>query len=322
MNTVVVVGSLNLDLVVVVSRVPAVGETVAGSDVFRHPGGKGANQAVAAHRLGARTVLVGAIGDDPFGTDLRTALTGEGLPLDQVTTVEGAASGTAMIVVGNDGDNMIVVSPGANGLLDGAALAGLDAVLAPQSVLVLQLEVPLATCIEAARLARRLGATVLLNASPLPKLDDPAFADLLRIVDVLVVNETETLRLTARDDRPADADGWAGLAAALHAAGPVTVVVTLGADGAASSSPEGIGIHDAFPVEVVDTTGAGDTLCGALAAGLAEGLPLAEAVRRGCAAGAIACTAVGAQSAMPTLRDLSDFMTWPTTGSRTGRTED
>jgi len=308
MSTVVVVGSVNLDLIVAVPHLPAPGETLLGSDVNRQPGGKGGNQAVAAHRVGARTVLVAAVGDDAFGADVRTALEHEGLPLDQVTTISGAGTGTAMIVVGNDGENTIVVSPGANALLDSSALTGVAHILAPDSVLALQLEIPIAVCVEVARMAKRQGATVVLNAAPLPKLLDPTFADLLRTVDVLVVNEGEALSL-ADQQRPTDPDGWGRVAAGLHDLGPATVVVTLGAEGAVTSSDEGIGFQSAFRVQAVDTTGAGDGFCGALSAALAQGLPLRAAVRRGCAAGAIAATTTGAQSALPTATELTTFLT-------------
>ncbi len=315
MSTVAVVGSVNLDLIVTVPHLPATGETLLGSDVNYQPGGKGGNQAVAAHRLGARTVLVAAIGDDAFGADLRAALDREGLPLDGLTTIEGAGTGIAMIVVGNDGENTIVVAPGANGLLDGAALSGLSEALGPEAVLALQLEIPLATCLDAANLARRRGTTVVLNAAPLPKLLDPTFTDLLSTVDVLVVNEGEALRLTGVADpvRPEDPEGWANLAAELRDLGPATVVVTLGAEGAVTSSGQGVDVQPAFRVDAVDTTGAGDSFCGALAVALAQGLPLDQAVRRGCAAGAIASTRTGAQSALPTAEELTTFLT--------GRTE-
>ncbi|MFC4046969.1 ribokinase [Dactylosporangium siamense] len=301
MTRVVVVGSANLDLGVAVPHLPAPGETVLGDDVAARPGGKGSNQAVAARRLGVETRFFAAIGDDRFGDDVRAALAAEGVPLDHLTTVEGVATGVALIVVDPEGENTIVVAPGANARLADGALAGLPAALDQGTVLVLQLEIPPATCLAAARHGRAAGARVLLNAAPLP---DPVPADmtvLLREVDVLVVNEGEALRLSG-----STAD-WPTLAAALRGLGPDAVVITLGAQGAVHADATGTATHPAYPVDAVDTTGAGDSFVGALAAALAEGLPLAEAVRRGCAAGALATTRMGAQSALPTRPELDSF---------------
>ncbi len=302
MSRVVVVGSVNLDLVVAVPRLPEPGATVLGSDVTYQPGGKGGNQAVAARRLGADTVLVAALGDDAFGNDLRETLQREGLPGEAITTVQGAATGIAMIPVSGNGENSIVVASGANALLDASRLD--VARLEPGAVLALQLEVPLATCLDAAARARRAGALVQVNAAPLPKTDDPAFADLLRSTDVLVVNEGEARSLAG--DAAAD---WPEMAVRLRESGPAAVVITLGADGAVAADADGTHSQPAFAVEAVDTTGAGDAFCGALAVALADGLPLADAVRRGCAAGAIAATTPGAQSALPTAAELETFLT-------------
>jgi ribokinase len=291
MSKVVVVGSANLDLGVGVPHLPRPGETVLGSDIVASPGGKGANQAVAAHRLGADTLLVAALGADRFGADLRGALQREGLPLDQVVTRDGTATGIALIVVDATGENTIVVAPGANAHLDGAALTGLPALLAAGDVVVLQLEIPLETCVAAARHARQAGALVLLNAAPLPPAGSGALSELLREVDVLVVNEGEAQQL-------------GGDATALRHRGPAACVITLGARGAISADATGIRTHPPFRVDAVDTTGAGDSFCGALAAALAAGADLEEAVRRGCAAGALATTRMGAQSAMPTTTEL------------------
>ncbi|MEV4539502.1 ribokinase [Asanoa sp. NPDC049518] len=292
MSKVVVVGSANLDLGIGVPHLPEPGETVLGSDVVASPGGKGANQAVAAHRLGADTVLVAAVGADRFGADLRGALGRAGLPLDHVVTRNDTATGVALIVVDDAGENTIVVAPGANAGLDSAALDALPDLLTPGDVVALQLEIPLDTCLAAARHARRAGALVLLNAAPLP----PAgLAELLGTVDVLVVNEGEAERL-------------GGDAVALRQRGPAACVVTLGARGAVSSDSAGTRDHPPFRVDAIDTTGAGDTFCGALAAALAAGADLHDAVRRGCAAGALATTRMGAQSAMPTAAELDLFL--------------
>jgi ribokinase len=301
MNRVTVVGSVNVDATVTVPVLPAPGETVLGSDVAYRPGGKGGNQAVAARRLGADTALHAAVGDDAFGARLREELAAEGLDPAGLTIVTGAATGLAMILVDGGGENVIVVSPGANGLLDGTALTMSPG---PGEVLALQLEIPLATCLDAAGRARAAGAAVVLNAAPLPKLVEPAFADLLSAVDVLVVNEGEAAHL-ADERAPRD---WTALAGRLRAYGPDTVVITLGARGAVAADAAGTYACEAFAVDVVDTTGAGDAFCGALAVALADGLPIADAMRRGCAAGALAATRMGAQAALPTRADLDTFL--------------
>ncbi|MFI7430815.1 ribokinase [Micromonospora sp. NPDC049836] len=302
MSRVVVVGSANLDLGVAVPHLPAPGETVLGEDIAARPGGKGCNQAVAARRLGAATLFFAAVGDDRFGADVRAAITAEGLPPEHLTTVAGTATGVALIVVDAAGENTVVVAPGANARLTDDALAALPATLGPDVVLVLQLEIPLATCLAAARHAREAGARVVLNAAPLPDPVPPAMATLLRHVDVLVVNEGEALRLAG-----APTTDWAVLAVALRALGPAACVITLGERGAIHADATGATDHPAFPVDAVDTTGAGDSFVGALAAALADGRSLAEAVRRGCAAGALATTRMGAQSALPTSAELDRF---------------
>jgi ribokinase len=298
---VVVVGSANVDLAVRVPRLPSPGETVLGSQRATLAGGKGANQAVAARRLGAETVLIAAVGDDRFGEDIRASLARDGLPADHLVTVAGADTGVALIVVDAAGENTVVVAPGANALLDDHALGRLPALLDPGAVLVLQLEIPLAVCLAAARAARRAGAEVVLNAAPLPEAVDATLADLLHEVDLLVVNESEAARLVGRTAGPA-------AAAALRELGPRTCVVTLGARGAVRADAADVVTQAAFHVEAVDTTGAGDAFCGALAAAIAAGIGLDEAVRRACAAGAVATTRMGAQSAMPTASELDAFL--------------
>jgi ribokinase len=303
-SRVVVVGSANADLAVRVPRLPLPGETVLGSDLAVLVGGKGANQAVAARRLGADTVLVAALGDDRFGEDVRAALAREGLPAHHLRTVPGAATGVALIVVDAAGENTVVVAPGANARLGDDALRQLSTVVEPGAVLVLQLEIPLDACLTAAREARRAGARVILNAAPLPDAVDERLTALLHEVDVLVVNESEAMRLGGHSGQV----DWLTAAAALRDLGPAACVVTLGARGAVRADAAGAFAHPAFAVDAVDTTGAGDAFCGALAAALAAGASLDQAVRRACAAGAIATTRMGAQSALPTLLELDTFL--------------
>ncbi|GAA2298473.1 ribokinase [Nonomuraea roseoviolacea subsp. roseoviolacea] len=306
----VVVGSLNMDLTVPVTRLPGRGETVAGAAVVRAAGGKGANQAVAAARLGARVRLVGQVGDDALGRELLAAVAGEGVDVSGVRQVP-AATGMAMIVVEDGGENMITVAPGANSLfhLTGrdfsapatatakatatapatatAAGAGIGLGLATADALLLQLEIPVATCLAAARQAQAHGVPVILNAAPYTE----ALHDLLPLVDLLIVNESEADALCG---------GGGADSAALTALGPRAAVVTLGGRGARGRDAWGGFEVPSFQVPVVDAVGAGDTFCAQLALAHAAGLPLAEAVRRACAAGALATTAHGAQTAMPT----------------------
>ncbi len=299
---VVVVGSANVDLVVAVPRHPAGGETVLGGDLVRSPGGKGANQAVAAARAGgARTTLVAALGRDDAADLLLTSLEGAGVRTGGVVRLD-VPTGTALITVDPSGENAIVVAPGANGRLEvGPAAAE---VLATADVVLAQLEVPVETVLAAAR-ARSGGCRMVLNAAPSRALPDALWAEL----DVLVVNEHEARDMAA--DAPArtgDTASTEELAAALLARVPA-VVVTLGGAGclvaARGADPQRI---PAPRVAVVDTTGAGDTFCGVLAAGLAHGSDLATAARRAVLAGARAVTRRGAQDAVPTRAELDDVL--------------
>jgi ribokinase len=301
---VVVVGSCNLDLIVEVPQLPVAGQTMLGADVVSRPGGKGANQAVAARRLGATTALVAAIGHDQFGATLHTALATEGVDLTDLVTLAGP-SGVALIVVDPHGENVIAVASGANRRLRPEHLGGLDARLTPASVLLMQLETPLDTCRAAAGIARDAGARVVLNAAPIP---DPATDDLRRLLaltDVLVVNEGEALALCPRPTQPATTAEWESVAAALRELGPAVAIVTLGEAGAVVADADGTAATPAYPVTAVDTTGAGDAFCGAVAAALAGGRAIVDAVELGCLAGALAATAVGAQTALPTAADIN-----------------
>jgi ribokinase len=289
---VVVVGSVNADLVVRVERRPGPGETVLGSDLATYPGGKGANQAVAAARLGARVSLLGRIGADAHGKFLRDSL--ERVEVDLSHLHETAVpSGIAMIAVGPGGDNSIIVSPGANGRLSERDVAEADDLLGSAKVVSLQLETPLPTVLAAARTARR----VVFNLSPPAPVPD----ELLSRCDPLVVNEHEAALVLGRSGAPDQQ------AKALLSLGPRSVVITLGADGAVVAE---LGDVIAIPsprVDTVDTTGAGDAFTGALAWRLAKGDSLPDATAFAVRVGAATVRKPGAQSSYPTLAEVEDL---------------
>ena len=293
---IVVVGSANLDLVVAVDQIPLAGETVMGGDLRRIPGGKGANQAVAAARLGRQVALVGRVGDDEGGAILRSALHDDGVDISEFRTIQGVPSGVALISVADDGDNAIVVSPGANSQLSAADIRAVATVLAEAAVVLLQLEVPIDAVTEAARLA---GGTVVLN--PAPALEGQLPADLMDETDIIVPNQTELATLTGYDG-VVDAETAVDLARRL----PVdAVVVTLGAQGALVVQG-GSALHiTAAEVDPVDTTAAGDSFCAALADALVGGATVSEATRWAVRVGAATTLRPGAQPSLPT-RDEVD----------------
>lgn len=289
--SVVVVGSANLDVVARVPRIPGPGETLLATSVARGAGGKGANQAVAAARAGgAPTWFVGRLGDDGDAALLRTSLTGAGVALDAVD-VSPAPTGTALISVSDDGENAIVVVGGANADFTALSPAQRDRI-ASAAVVVAQLEVPLPTVLAAAQ-ARAAGARFVLNAAPSAPLPD----ELLGEVDVLVVNEHELADLAAGLDLEAATQQLLGQVGA--------VVVTLGSRGCLVVEQGGTTEVPAPAVTALDTTGAGDTFCGVLAARLAAGDTLAEAAAWGSVAGALAVQRPGAQEAVPTADEVA-----------------
>jgi ribokinase len=305
MPEVVVVGSLNMDVVARAPHLVVPGETVLGHSFVTAPGGKGANQAVAAARLGARTAMVGRVGDDAFGVRLRAGLEADGVDVRGVGTAPGVSTGVAVIVVDDAGRNGIVVVPGANGLVTPADVDAQDEALRAARVVVLQLEIPLATVEHAARRARALGKTVVLNPAPARPLP----ADLVACADLLVPNEIEAAALSGAP--VASVEDAIGAARRLRATGAGTVLVTLGDRGVVTLGPDGAR-HDPAPrVHAVDTTAAGDTFIGGLCAALVRGRPLAAAVAFGQAAAAISVTRAGAQPSIPFLREVSGGVDGP-----------
>jgi ribokinase len=297
-----VVGSLNMDLVARAVRLPQPGETIIGHDFRTVPGGKGANQAVAAARLGARVSMVGRVGGDAFGELLLENLAGSGVDRTHVRRDPQAATGVALIVVDDRGQNSIVVAPGANGRLTPADVEAAEAAIADSDALLLQLESPLESVTRAAEIARAQGVRVILNPAPARALP----TSLLSLVDVLIPNESEAARLTSM---PAgDRAEATAAASALQEMGVGQVIVTLGARGALWVQGENAEHFPAFEVTPVDTTAAGDAFVGSFAVALAEGRPLAEAVRRGNAAGAQAARGQGAQPSLPTRQALEALM--------------
>lgn len=283
-HDVCVVGSSNLDIVATAAVLPGPGETVLGRDYAEHPGGKGLNQAVAAARAGARTVFVSAVGDDTAGAGLLEVMRGDGIDTSHVATRSGVPTGRALIGVGDNGENSIIVVPGANATVQVDELPTAAVVLA-------QLEVPLDTVRRAFELARASGATTVLNPAPAQTLP----SDLLALCDIVVPNEHEVELLGGVD--------------ALFALGARAVVVTQGSRGA-TLHRDGATQHIApFAVSPVDTTGAGDTFCGSLCARLAAGDDLVDALRWASAAAALSTTRAGAVPSIPLAADVDAFVT-------------
>ena len=288
--SIAVVGSINMDLVVRVERLPEPGETVMGGDLGRFHGGKGANQAVAAARLGRRVAFVGCVGDDPVGTELVDALRADGVDVSHVRSLPGVPSGTALIAVSEHGENLIVVSPGANARVSADLVQRARPALEAAAVTLVQLEIPMEAV---AATVRAAGGTTVLN--PAPARDVPE--EVLEQVDVLVPNRVELGRMAwmASPDTPQEA-----VAAVRRLRGVAgMVVVTLGPQGALVGSGDDWDVVPAPRVNPVDTTAAGDAFCGALADALATGLSIDEAVRWATRVAAVTVTRPGAQESMP-----------------------
>ena len=295
---IVVVGSLNMDLVMRTPRVPVGGETLHGHEFSTLPGGKGANQAVACARLGGRVSMIGQVGCDGFGTTLRDGLAADGIDVGGVRQSTAVGTGVAMILVEDIGQNRIVLAAGANGALTAADIDAQAAAIEGAAMLVLQLEVPMAVVERAIAIAHAAGVPVLLNPGPAVPLPDPLWSQ----IDILVPNESEAALLSG----VAVVDVASAYAAArvLRQRGVRYVLITLGANGVAAVDDGGERHLPAQLVKAVDTTAAGDTFIGGLAAGLIEGQTLDAAIALGQRASALCVTRHGAQPSIPYRREI------------------
>ncbi len=300
-NEIVVAGSLNMDLVVRAERMPRAGETIAGREFYTIAGGKGANQAVAAARLGARVAMVGRVGRDAFGPRLIHGLQAQGVDISHVCLEPDVPTGIATILVDQAGENRIIVVAGANGLMGAADFAAAASQIRETQLLVMQLEIPLAAVKDGLDLASRFGIPVMLNAAPAQEMP----AALLRKVRYLVVNESEASLLAGC--QVVDLPTAEQAAVSLRRSGAAAVIVTLGKAGALLADEDGI-LHVPAPVvSVVDSTAAGDAFIGGLAISLVRGLDWSGALRFANYAGALAVTRLGAQTSLPTREEVEAF---------------
>lgn len=297
-----VFGSINMDLVARTPRLPGPAETITGHEFFTAPGGKGANQAVAAARLGTPTKMIGRVGNDGFGGELRQNLESSGVDTSFVFVDVEVSSGVAVIAVDDEAQNNIIIVPGANGRVGRADIERLKENLGEARLLLLQLEVPLEASIAAAQLAHQRGVTVVLDPAPARDLPD----DLYKVVDIITPNEVEAGQLVGFSVKTRlDADRAADV---LLSKGVKIVIVKMGSLGVVYATQEARAFLPAFKVEAVDTVAAGDAFNGGLAAALIENQTLPEAIRWGTAAGALSATKVGAQPSMPTKSEFEAFL--------------
>lgn len=298
---IVVAGSSNTDMVVRTPHLPRPGETVLGGEFLMNAGGKGANQAVAVSKLGGDLTFIAKVGDDVFGHQTRTLLEAQGISTAHVSIAPDKTSGVALINVDSNGENCIAVASGANDALCAADIDAAEAAIANAGILLLQLEIPIATVTHAAKMAKRHGVTVVLNPAPAPSAALPP--ELLQHVDILIPNRTEMESIAGV---PEGTDPGKA-AAIIHKLGVSTVVVTLGSAGALICHEGKCTEVPSFKTTPVDTTAAGDTFCGAFCVALAEGKETTQAVTIGCLAASITVTRAGAQQAIPTRKEVVEL---------------
>ena len=301
-NGVVVVGSSNTDLIAQAERAPRAGETVMGYNFTIASGGKGANQAVAAARLGGKVAFIARVGDDDFGERALEAYRQDGIDTRFTKVDSSAPSGAALIVVEEGGENRIIVVPGANGNLSPGDVRAAEEVMAGARVLLVQMEIPVETVEEALKLASHHALTTILNPAPAR----PVGEAILKYVRILTPNEVEASALTGLPTGNLEQAEEA--ARVLLAQGPEVVIVTLGARGALIVADQEATLVPGFPVEAVDTTAAGDAFHGGLAVALLREDNLKDVVRYGCAAGAISATKLGAQPSLPAAEEVAEFL--------------
>ncbi|HEU5293122.1 MAG TPA: ribokinase [Cyclobacteriaceae bacterium] len=301
MSKILVIGSTNIDLITKVERFPVAGETITGKLFMQAMGGKGANQALAAHRLGGEVRFVTCLGADPNGANALDYYTSEGLDISKALRVDHDPTGTAVILVNDEGENIIVITPGANDKLSPKYISKLESEIAGSSMVMLQMEIPMETVVKTCELAKANNVPVLLNVAPARAIDD----DLIRKIEILVVNETEIEAICGKQIAN---DGEDALIDTLLSKGTKTVILTLGKKGCIIKTKAFRHHIPAFDVNPVDTTAAGDTFCGALVARLSNGESIVDAVRFATAAAAICVTRIGAQPSIPKEDEVQTFL--------------
>jgi ribokinase len=300
-NKILVIGSSNTDLIAKVKNFPQAGETIEGIAYMQAMGGKGANQAIAAHRLGGNVSFITCLGDDANGQNTLIYYKKEGLDVSSSLIVKGISSGTAMIFVDENGENCIVITPGANNMLTSDYILKVEDKIANAEIVVLQMEVPYDTVKTVCCLAKKHNKKVILNVAPAIKLDE----DLIKNVDILVVNKTEAETISGEK---IEAIGKEALIAKLIKMGASTVLLTLGKEGCVLKNEQVEICKEAFMVDALDTTAAGDTFCGALAARLSKGENWDDVLTFASAASALCVTRMGAQPSEPTEKEVLAFL--------------
>jgi ribokinase len=300
MKKILILGSSNTDMVVKSERLPKPGETIIGGDFMINPGGKGANQAVAASRLGGDVIFVCKVGNDDFGERTCAILEKEKIDTSYIIKEKGGISGVALITVDKDGENSIVVASGTNASFSVSDLSDVKDVIKNASILVLQLEIPIGTAIEASKIAKENGVTVMLNPAPAPSNGIPK--ELLDNVDIIIPNETEAEIITGIE--VFNSETAVKAAEVMNGMGISTVIITMGSKGAFLKDNKHSILIPSTKVNAIDTTAAGDTFCGALSVAFAESQDIVDAIKFACKASAIAVTRMGAQASIPYRKEL------------------